>query len=564
MSAPTMSSPSPVPVSAWIVAIAAAALAMALLPAPATGQEADDQVTSSRLAGADRFATAASIAAATFETADVAILATGERFPDALAASYAAGSEDGPVLLTTRADLPPATLDALRALQVGTVVLIGGAEAIGEEVESRLQEEGYDTERIHGADRFETAAAVATTYGAGLLPPLPLQEGGSAILASGEDFPDALAAGPLAAAADLPLLLTPTDTPHEAVDAALADMGTGHLIVVGGTAAVSAAVTDHYESQGYEVSRLAGTTRTHTATIVADHLIEHVEGFSREAVLLARGDDFPDALAAGIHGAVVGAPILLTDSPASLSTPTRGWLAAGCPEVRAIHALGGGGAVTDLTLRSAVGAAMACHQPEEPVVISSFTTPLEPGQSRNTNIHQAADYIDGDVIEPGAAYSLNEGIGPRTRERGFIENGYIDDGETRSTVGGGVSQVGTTFMNAAWFAGIHLEEFKPHSIYFERYPMCREATLAWNSLDVVVVNDTPSRITISTDYSESHITISLLGQPWASVESWTSEPYDVEGSGGAFSVDCGRTITYPDGAAAEEDYTWRYDEGYPG
>jgi len=200
-------------------------------------------------------------------------------------------------------------------------------------------------------------------------------------------------------------------------------------------------------------------------------------------------------------------------------------------------------------------------EPEpEPAIqqISTFTTRLVPGQDRNVNIGLAADYIDGDVIDPGESYSLNRGIGERTRARGFIEDGFIDsDGELISVVGGGVSQMGTTFLNAAWFAGIELDEFQQHSIYFERYPMCREATLAWNVLDVVVTNDSPYPITIVTDHSSESVTVSFVSRPWAEVDSFIGEPYARRGA--SFRVDCGRTVTYPDGTSSSERYSWRYD-----
>ena len=203
--------------------------------------------------------------------------------------------------------------------------------------------------------------------------------------------------------------------------------------------------------------------------------------------------------------------------------------------------------------------------PERQVVASFTTDFIAPGQPRNHNIQLAADYIDGDVIGPGETYSLNQGIGPRTSARGFGPNGFIDDdGEVISVVGGGVSQMGTTFLNAAWFAGIQLDEFRPHSIYFPRYPMCREATLIWDVLDVRVTNDSPYAITIDTEHDATSVTVNLVSRPWAEVDSWIGQPFDVEGPGGAFSVRCGRTVTYPDTTTSSDDHSWRYDEGFPG
>lgn len=192
--------------------------------------------------------------------------------------------------------------------------------------------------------------------------------------------------------------------------------------------------------------------------------------------------------------------------------------------------------------------------------VSTFTTRLTPGQSRNTNIRRAVAIIDGDVILPGEQYSLNEGIGERTPDRGFVENGFILDGELTSTVGGGISQVATTFVNAAWFSGIKLMRFQPHSFYFSRYPEGREATLSWNQVDVVVENDSPYPILIATSASDSAVTISFWSSPWAEVETFTSPRYNVRPGRvrPGFTVDFGRTITYPDGTSRDDTYTHTY------
>ena len=77
-------------------------------------------------------------------------------------------------------------------------------------------------------------------------------------------------------------------------------------------------------------------------------------------------------------------------------------------------------------------------------------------------------------------------------------------------------------------------------------------------------NDAPHAITISSTYTSTGVTFTFVGDPWAEVSSWTSEPFDVEGPDRAFSVTCGRTISYPDGLSDSEEHSWRYDEGYPG
>jgi vancomycin resistance protein YoaR len=194
--------------------------------------------------------------------------------------------------------------------------------------------------------------------------------------------------------------------------------------------------------------------------------------------------------------------------------------------------------------------------------VSSFTTDLVPGQERNVNIHRGADLFHGSVIRPGERFSLDEAIGTRTRERGFVENGFIDeDGELTEVVGGGSSQLATTFMNAAWFAGIEIVEFQPHSYYFERYPMGRESTLSRGQIDVVVENDSPHAIFVSSSYTSSSVTVTFFSSTWAEVDTWTDEPRDrVAGDErDGFTVDFGRTITYPDGSTRDEEYTHRYE-----
>ena len=94
--------------------------------------------------------------------------------------------------------------------------------------------------------------------------------------------------------------------------------------------------------------------------------------------------------------------------------------------------------------------------------------------------------------------------------------------------------------------------------------MCHEATLWRHRLDVVLVNDSPYPLTIDTHHTGDSVGVRLLSRPWASVSSWIGSPYDVDRATGAFSIDCGRTITYPDGSTKDEARSWRYQRGYPG
>lgn len=209
--------------------------------------ELDHQV--SRVAGSDRFGTAARAALDAFPGgADVAVLASGEGFADALSAAPLAAAYDAPILLTRRTTTPAATLSALAELGVADVLVMGGTAAVGTEVSNALELD-YQVSRVAGADRYGTAAQAAREAFLG--------GADVAVLASGEDFPDALAAAPLAAAYDAPILLTGRSATPAATLDALADLGVADVLVLGGTAAVSTEVTNRLELT-YQVTRVAG------------------------------------------------------------------------------------------------------------------------------------------------------------------------------------------------------------------------------------------------------------------------------------------------------------------
>ncbi|HVL98467.1 MAG TPA: cell wall-binding repeat-containing protein [Egibacteraceae bacterium] len=343
----------------------ALALAFALLAVPAAAQQGDgDDVTPARVDGQNRVETAVNIATLTFDRADVAHLVFGGDYPDALAASYAAGVVDGPILMpASRDDVGAITWDALEELGVERVRLVGGEAVLSPAIQEQLDARGYENRRIAGTDRYATSAEVAKFYGLGMGDNLGTVDGHrTAVMASGANFPDALAVGPIAAAAQLPLVLTPPHRADAEVDHALDLLHIDRIVLVGGTAAVSPAVERHYRDLGFAVERVAGAHRMGTAALLADRAVLQF-GFSPALVLLARGDDFPDALAASIHGATAGAPILLTQSPAVLGQPTSTWLARSCPDIDVVRALGGDAAIRPATLRAAVEAARSCRQP---------------------------------------------------------------------------------------------------------------------------------------------------------------------------------------------------------
>jgi vancomycin resistance protein YoaR len=162
-------------------------------------------------------------------------------------------------------------------------------------------------------------------------------------------------------------------------------------------------------------------------------------------------------------------------------------------------------------------------------LVGEFTTEFTPGEPRVTNIQRGAALLDGAIIKKGETFSLNTAIGERTEERGFVPAPEISGAELDEGVGGGVSQIATTFFNAAFFAGLEIVEHRPHSFYISRYPEGREATISWGGPDVVVVNDWPSNVLVDSQTSDSAITVRLYSNSDnRKVESETGERTDFE------------------------------------
>ena len=187
-----------------------------------------------RLAGPDRFATAATIATTTF-TAPVSdvFVATGRDFPDALSGSAAAGRLGVPVLLVDTISVPAATATALTALHPAQITVLGGTGVVSASVATALAAYAPTVRRLAGANRYATSAAISTAV---------FPTATRALLATGTTFADALAGGPAAAGIPGPVLLSqptclPTETGKE-----LTRLGIDAYTLLGGTGALTANV----------------------------------------------------------------------------------------------------------------------------------------------------------------------------------------------------------------------------------------------------------------------------------------------------------------------------------
>lgn len=177
--------------------------------------------------------------------------------------------------------------------------------------------------------------------------------------------------------------------------------------------------------------------------------------------------------------------------------------------------------------------------------VSQFSTFYPHADYRNVNIGRAAELIDGTILKPGEEFSLNGIVGERTAENGFTEGYVISNGILKKDLGGGVSQMATTTFNAMFFAGLKDIEHKPHSFYIDRYPVGREATVAWPTVDLRFENDTEHGVLIHawvepSDYSrQGKVTVQMWSTKVWDIDSRTSARYGYVGP-------ATRTLTTPD------------------
>lgn len=265
--------------------------------------------------GSDRYATALAASQAAFAdgSASVAIVASGENWPDALGASALAGAVDGPVLLTKPDTLPAGVASEIARLGVTEAIVVGGTGAVRAAVATALDAlPNVAVTRIGGANRYQTARLIASetarrvTAAGGTPDP-------AVFVATGANFPDALAASPIAYAKARPIVLTTSASLSADAASAITALGADGAVILGGTGPVSSQVeTDLAGVLGDEnVTRLAGTDRYATGYAIA--LYGHDEcGLTYAGAAVATGASFPDALAGGAMAGKLGTVLLLT------------------------------------------------------------------------------------------------------------------------------------------------------------------------------------------------------------------------------------------------------------
>jgi len=291
-------------------------------------------------AGADRYQTAIVASQETFiGGSDTVVIATGENWPDALGGSALAGVMYGPILLSPKDAVPAEVLAEIERLNPSSAYVLGGEGALSDDVLAELT--GLlgvsNVTRLGGANRYETAEIIADEV-IGYL-----GEWGwtvdTAFVATGRNYPDALAAAPLAAGNYQPIYLSQPDCISDATAQTMSDAGITKAILLGGEAVVTPATEAKLLDVGMTADRVGGANRYDTAAKIARYGVDEY-GFTWDGVAIATGKGFADALAGGVAQAYWGSVMLLSD-PYSLSTPSLDALEDNAADIYGIRFLGG-------------------------------------------------------------------------------------------------------------------------------------------------------------------------------------------------------------------------------
>ncbi|CAA7602909.1 exo-alpha-sialidase [Acididesulfobacillus acetoxydans] len=250
--------------------------------------------TANRLEGADRYGTAVAISQTGWPNgAMTAVLATGENFPDALSAAPLARKFNAPILLTEQNELNANTAAELSRLHVKKVFIIGGVGAVSATVQTQLTTMGISTTRISGVDRYDTSVQVAKTVGVGK----------GIFVVSGQSFPDAVSAAPIAAALGMPVVLVPSDGLTPSLQTFLKGRFQ-HIYAVNGNNELGASLIGQFPN----AQVISGNDRYERNANLIKYFANSLQFNS---IYVATGRDYPDALTAAALAAQNQAPVVL-------------------------------------------------------------------------------------------------------------------------------------------------------------------------------------------------------------------------------------------------------------
>lgn len=254
------------------------------------------QIVPTRIAGKNRYESAAQISREQFTNAKKVIVVNSQKYADALSATTLSDGRYS-ILYTEKDSLPTATRNEIQRLNPIEVYLLGGKQSISDGIENILKKYANKVTRIAGKDRYETSAKVAA-----------MSNKKNIVIASGENFSDPLYASSYAFSNNAKILLSSGKTlSRETRDYLLRNKSKiGNVTVVGGGKSISSSTVRYIQSvTGKNVGRISGRNRYEGSVKVANSM-------NKSKVFIASGEDFADALAISPLAQKLNAPILLS------------------------------------------------------------------------------------------------------------------------------------------------------------------------------------------------------------------------------------------------------------
>ena len=254
------------------------------------------QIVPTRIAGQNRYESAAQISREQFTNAKKVIVVNSQKYADALSATTLSDGRYS-ILYTEKDTLPTATRNEIQRLNPIEVYLLGGKQSISDGIENILKKYANKVTRIAGKDRYETSAKVAA-----------MSNKKNIVIASGENFSDPLYASSYAYSNNAKILLSSGKTlSRETRDYLLRNKSKiGNVTVVGGGKSISSSTVRYIQSvTGKNVGRISGRNRYEGSVKVANSM-------NKSKVFIASGEDFADALAISPLAQKLNAPILLS------------------------------------------------------------------------------------------------------------------------------------------------------------------------------------------------------------------------------------------------------------
>lgn len=256
-----------------------------------------------RIGGADRYDQALKVSGM-FASATTVFVASGEKFADALSATAIAAARKAPILLTPGAALAPGVLEEIARLGVKDVVVVGGGASVSTAVFDALKAAVRNVVRIGGADRYEVSRNLISD------PQFGSSASRSLLVVTGANFPDALSASPAASVRKAPVLLIDGRetalTPKEAQ--IVRTIALDSVDVYGGPDSVTSEVTQDIFNTAPSGSR--STSGAKDRYLMSQAINRNF--ISADAVVLASGEVFPDALSGGVLAGAAAAPLYVT------------------------------------------------------------------------------------------------------------------------------------------------------------------------------------------------------------------------------------------------------------